>query len=228
MSIELTFKSLEHQGWDQRATAYDNYTARITSYGVAPLLEAADICPRQEVLDVCCGTGLVAAAAIERGATVTGIDLSAEMIATAERKGLSARFRTGDAEALPFANGSFDRVVCNFGLYHLPEPDRAIAEGARVLRVGGCYAFTAWFGPDVSPFFRIISESIQAEGTMDVGLPPSPPPFLLAERRVSEKVMNDAGLTDVGFGEVHAVLQWPLNEIMDFLDQGTVRVTMIL
>jgi 2-polyprenyl-3-methyl-5-hydroxy-6-metoxy-1,4-benzoquinol methylase len=87
MSSHLTFKALEHQGWDERAESYDNYTARITSYGVGPLLEAANIAPRQEVLDVCCGTGMVSAAMIERGASVTGIDISAEMIAIAERKG---------------------------------------------------------------------------------------------------------------------------------------------
>jgi ubiquinone/menaquinone biosynthesis C-methylase UbiE len=228
MTTQLTFKELEHQGWDERAHSYDDYTSRITSYGVVPLLEAAEIAPRQKVLDVCCGTGLFAAAAIERGASVTGIDLSAEMIAVAERKGLRGYFRTGDAEALPFPDESFDRVVCNFGLYHLPAPDRAITEAARVLRAGGHYAFTTWCGPDISPFFRIISEAVQSQGTMDVGLPSGPPPFRLADRVETGRIMNEAGFAKLSFGELQAVLQWSLEHIIDFLEQGTVRVTMVL
>lgn len=137
MSEQPTFKSLEHEGWSERAAGYDDYTARITNFGIAPLLDAADIGLGQRVLDVCCGTGLVAAAAVERGASVVGIDISEDMVAIAAAKSITAVFGVGDAEALAFDDASFDGVICNFGLYHLPDPDRAIAEAARVLRPGG-------------------------------------------------------------------------------------------
>jgi ubiquinone/menaquinone biosynthesis C-methylase UbiE len=194
--MEQTFKSLEHQGWNERARAYDAYTARFTSFGINPLLEAAGITPGQAVLDVCCGTGLVAQAAPGRGPIVTGLDISEDMIAMAKAKGLACQFQVGDAEALPFGDAHFDRVICNFGLYHLPEPDRAIAEAARVLRPGGIYAFTTWCGPDVSPLFRVVAEAIQAYGKMDVGLPPAPPPFRLADKTESRRVMSTAGFGD--------------------------------
>jgi ubiquinone/menaquinone biosynthesis C-methylase UbiE len=180
MSVPQTFKSFEQQGWSERAATYDTITSRISNYGNAPLLDAAGIGPGQNVLDVCCGTGLVAIAALERGADVVGVDISEEMVAVANAKRLRAGFRAGDAESLPFPDAAFDRVICNFGLYHLADPDQAIAEAARVLRRGGRYAFTTWCGPDVSPLFRIIPAAIQAHGVVDVGLPPGPPPFRLA------------------------------------------------
>jgi ubiquinone/menaquinone biosynthesis C-methylase UbiE len=102
MMSEPTFKTLEQEGWSDRVSTYDAYTAHISSSGIDPLLDAAGIGAKQNVLDICCGTGLVMAAAIERGATLTGIDISAEMVAIAQSKGLKADFRTGDAEALGF------------------------------------------------------------------------------------------------------------------------------
>jgi len=226
--MEETFKSLEHQGWNERASAYDAYTARFTSYGIDPLLQAAGIAPGQAVLDACCGTGLVAEAAAGRGGSVIGVDLSEEMIAMAKAKGLACEFQVGDAEALPFGDGHFERVICNFGLYHLREPDRAIAEAARVLRPDGVYAFTTWCGPDVSPLFRVVSEAIQVHGKMDVGLPPAPPPFRLADRTESMRAMAAAGFRDVSFVDVPAVFECKRDEVIDFLVKSTVRLAMLL
>lgn len=228
MSDEPTFKSLEHRGWSERAGSYDEITARITNFGIAPLLDAAGVGQGQRVLDVCCGTGLASAEAAARGAAVTGIDISEDMVAIADAKGMAAVFRAGDAEALPFDDASFDRVVCNFGLYHVPDPDRAIAEAARVLHPGGRYAFTTWCGPDVSPLFRILPEAIRLHGTMEVGLPPAPPPFRLADRAESTRSMEAAGFSDIVFGDVHSILEWPLEGVVEFLEQGTVRATMVL
>lgn len=228
MDEQPTFKSLERQGWSDRAAGYDDYTARITNPGIAPLLAAARLAPGQQVLDVCCGTGLAAAAAAARGASLIGLDISEAMIAAANEKGLAAEFRVGDAEALPFADAAFDRVICNFGLYHLPDPDRAIAEAARVLKRGGRYAFTTWCGPDVSPLFRIIPEAIKLYGTMDVDLPPAPPAFRLADRGESARVMREAGFVDVAFAEFKSVLECPVGEVIEFVEQGTVRMTMAL
>lgn len=226
--MDQTFKSLEHQGWNERAATYDMYTARFTCYGIEPLLDAARIALGHRVLDVCCGTGLVAQAACARGARVTGIDISADMIATAKAKGLACEFQVGDAEVLPFTDQAFDVVVCNFGLFHLSEPDRAIAEAARVLRPGGIYAFTTWRGPDVSALFRLVPEAIQAHGKVDVGLPPAPPPFRLADRREAARTMSGAGFSDISFVDVEASFECKSTEVIDFLAKSTVRLTMVL
>lgn len=228
MAKQQTFKSVEHDGWNERAGVYDTYTARITNYGIEPLLAAAGIKRGQRVLDVCCGTGLVAAEAEKRGATVTGIDIAEDMIATAQGKKLAAEFHTGDAEALSFADASFDRVICNFGLYHLPEPDRAVQEAARVLKRGGAYAYTTWCGPEVSPLYRIIPEAIAAHGSMDVGLPPAPPAFRFADRAEATKALNAAGFSGVRFGDIPVVLEWPMNDVVNYVEHAFVRATMLL
>jgi ubiquinone/menaquinone biosynthesis C-methylase UbiE len=228
MEEQPTFKSLERDGWSERADGYDEYTARITNPGIAPLLAAAEVASGQRLLDVCCGTGLVAAAAAKAGASVIGLDLSDPMVATARAKGLPAEFHAGDAEALPFADATFDCIVCNFGLYHLPDPDRAIAEAARVLKPGGRYAFTTWCGPDVSPLFKIIPEAVRARGNPDVGLPPAPPPFRLADRDESNRVMRAAGFAAITFSDFTSLLECPLHNVIEFLARGTVRMTMVL
>jgi ubiquinone/menaquinone biosynthesis C-methylase UbiE len=92
----------------------------------------------ERVLDVGCGTGLMSARLTASGRRVTGIDLSAAMIARARRRrGVNHEFIEGDAENLPVASGSFDAVVNLISFHHYPNPTRALAEFHRVLRPGG-------------------------------------------------------------------------------------------
>ena len=226
--MNKTFKSLEHQGWSERAAVYDTHTGSFTSSAIDPLLDAARVTPGLTILDVCCGTGQATGLAASRGARVTGVDISREMIALARAKLPACQFRVGDAEALPFDDQTFERVICNFGLFHLPEPDRAIAEAARVLRPGGIFAFTTWRGPDVSPLFKIVPEAVHAHGKLDVGLPPAPPPFRLANREESAAAMRAAGFGELSFVDVPAVFACKRGEVLDFLTKSTVRLSMVL
>lgn len=226
--MELTFKSLEHQGWNERAAAYDDYTAKFTDYGIAPLIDAVGLSAGMSVLDVCCGTGRVTKAATVKGAIATGVDISEEMISIAAAKVLNCTFQVADAEKLPFHDAAFDRAICNFGLYHLPNPDQAINDAARVLKRGGLYAFTTWCGPDKSPLFRILPEVIKDHGQLDVGLPPAPPAFRLADPNEAHRDMTTAGFAQIAFKDVPAVFECPENQIIDFLAKSTVRMTMVL
>lgn len=228
MNDEVTFKSLEQTGWEERAEVYDGYTARLTNQAIEPLLDAADIGVGDAVLDVCCGSGMVSAAAVARDASVTGLDFAPAMIAIASSKGLPARFESGDAEALPFSDASFDRVICNFGHYHLADPDRAIREAARVLKPEGRYAFTTWCGPAVSPIFRIIMGAIKEHGSLDVGLPPAPDSFRLADPDECKRVMTEAGFGAFQVANIPSVLECPSDDLIDFLEKATVRATMML
>lgn len=105
------------------------------------LCEWAGVSPGHSVLDVGTATGNVAFAAAERGAHATGLDLTPRMLemATARRleKGRQATFVLGDAEDLPFPDGSFDVVLSACGLWFAPRPERAVQEVLRVLRPGG-------------------------------------------------------------------------------------------
>jgi SAM-dependent methyltransferase len=115
---------------------------------------AAGIGPGQSVLDVACGTGVLAAAAAERvgiGGSVTGIDASAEMLAVARRKVAAVRWCEGRAESLPFDNDHFDAVVSQFGLMFFERPVDALREMMRVLRPGGRLAVAVCDALDHSP-----------------------------------------------------------------------------
>lgn len=94
--------------------------------------------------DIGCGPGYVSAAAAERGAVLTGFDFSKRMLVPATKIFPQIRFREGDAQNLPFADGSLDQAVANFALLHLADLERAYAEACRVLRSGGKFGFTVW------------------------------------------------------------------------------------
>jgi ubiquinone/menaquinone biosynthesis C-methylase UbiE len=93
--------------------------------------------PVGRALDVACGTGRHTAYLAERGHTVIGVDTSPEMLAVARQKVPAAEFHVSDLHDLPFANASFDVVVCALSLAHVPDLTRAFAEFVRVLKPGG-------------------------------------------------------------------------------------------
>src|SRR5207248_5148523 len=120
-------RAFEHAGWQHAAAEYDATFRRATTPFVDALLDAAAVGAGKHVLDLCCGTGLVTAAAARRGARVTGLDFSSAMLAEARKANPQLQFEEGDAEALPHADASFDAVVSNFGVHHVPRPGKAIA-----------------------------------------------------------------------------------------------------
>lgn len=110
--------------------------------GMARTLAAAAITRETSVLDVACGPGIVACAAAEQAAHVTGIDLTPAMIDQArERQGRqqldNLEWRVGDATRLPFADGTFDVVLTRYSFHHMPEPLLVLREMRRVCRRGG-------------------------------------------------------------------------------------------
>ncbi|HET9525148.1 MAG TPA: class I SAM-dependent methyltransferase [Pyrinomonadaceae bacterium] len=104
--------------------------------------------PGSKVLDVACGTGNLALPAARLGADVTGVDIAPNLVeqarATAAREGLSARFDEGDAEALPYADASFDAAVTMYGAMFAPRPELVAAELKRVTKPGGRIAMGNW------------------------------------------------------------------------------------
>ena len=108
--------------------------------------EAAEVGPGLRVLDVACGSGEFARLAVDRGATVAGIDSSTAMIELAARLVPDADLRVGTLEQLPWTDGTFD-VVTGFNAFQFaPDLPLALAEAARVCRPGGRIAVCNW-GP---------------------------------------------------------------------------------
>ena len=187
------FRDFEHAGWQAAAARYCKSFVPLTAQAAGPLLDAAGVRRGARVLDVTSGPGDVAAAAAERGAAVTGVDFSAEMVTLARRRHPAVEFQEGDAEALPFPGGTFDAVVMNFGLLHLARPERALAEARRVLRAGGRAGFTVWAGPDDAVVFGIVRRAIEAHGTLDVPLPEGPPMFRFSDPEECRRALIAAG-----------------------------------
>jgi SAM-dependent methyltransferase len=113
------------------------------------VVRVARIRAGERVLDVACGTGNTALVARARGAEVTGLDLTPELLAVAARREVEEGFcgiewREGDAEAMPFGDGAFDVVVSSCGLMFAPDAQRVAEEVARVTKPGGRIAIQAW------------------------------------------------------------------------------------
>jgi len=128
------FSRFEHEGWERVAGKYDSVWSKSTRQFIPYLLDAADVRAEMSFLDVGCGPGYVAAAAAGREARPVGLDFSAEMVRIAKTMFPEIQFRVGDAQNLPYTDSSFDRVLSNFALLHVSDPERAAAEAFRVLK----------------------------------------------------------------------------------------------
>ena len=123
-----------------------------------------------KVLDVACGTGDMVVELLRHGCTVTGVDLSKEMLAIAKRKTASDsfqlstfNFQLGNAEELPFAEGEFDAVTCAFGVRNFVHLEQGLKEMLRVLKPGGRMVILELATPDnplIRPFYNLYTRHI--------------------------------------------------------------------
>jgi len=137
-------------GFYADADAYDRTSARWTEQLARELVPWLGIRRDARWLDVGCGTGAVSDAIMDLAwpGAVTGIDSSEPFLAAARRKVPSARFDAGDATSLPYPDGSFDAVVSSLVVPLVPDPEKAIAEMARVAAPGGVVGLAVWDGKD--------------------------------------------------------------------------------
>ena len=145
-----------------------------TTPPAARLVKHSDVRPGHRVVNVACGTGLVAITAARVGARVTGLDLTPELLQRARENagiaGVEVDWHEGDAEQLPFGDAAFDVVLSRFGHMLAPRPEIAVAEMLRVLKPSGTIAFSTW-PPEllIGCLFALtgceIAEMVQAAGT---------------------------------------------------------------
>ena len=234
MTIETSkdpqgFVAFEHEGWENVSRGYQQHFAALTSQSVQALLDAAQVREGMRVVDVCCGPGMISAAASTRGAKAIGIDFSAAAVRLARSNVDDAEFREGDAQALPFDDDSVDAVLCGFGIIHLPDPERALAEMYRVLRPRGRVALSVWEAPVAGNGFGLIYGSIKQHANLDVDLPHGPDFF-----QFSDPDKLAAALLETGFSNpsVTSVAQtWEFDAasgLVDAVMQGAVRAPALI
>jgi SAM-dependent methyltransferase len=218
-------RDFEHAGWQQAAADYDGSFLAATRLFSGALLDAVG--EAQDLLDLACGSGVVAEAALRRGLRPVGLDFSPAMLAQGRRRAPALDLREGDAEALPFADAAFDAVVSNFGVHHVERPRRALAEAFRVLRPGGGLAFTLWAPPEENPAWRLLFDAVRAHGRLDVALP-------AGAEGLSGVAAFAAATAEAGFGEAwaepaNAVWRLPGEaDLVGIFAAGTVRTARLI
>jgi ubiquinone/menaquinone biosynthesis C-methylase UbiE len=143
--ILAAIKARQHGAWSSGDYAIVGTTLQIVG---EQLCEALDLRSGQKVLDVAAGNGNATLAAARRWCDVVSTDYVPSLLergrARAAADGLSVTFQEADAEALPFADASFDAVVSTFGVMFTPNQDKAAAELMRVCRSGGKIGLANW------------------------------------------------------------------------------------
>lgn len=222
-------RRFEHAGWQATASEYDATFRYATNRFVDALLDAAGATAGTHLLDLCCGTGILAAAAAMRGATPTGFDFSEAMLAEARRSHPDLRFDRADAEILTYADASFDAAAANFGMHHIPRPERAAAEVHRVLRPGGRFAFTSWAPPAENIAWRLLFDAIGTHGDPEAAAKTPPSGGGLATPEAALHLMRGAGFTNAGAGLVWR--EWRLAgaaAMVNAFHRGTVRTAALI
>ncbi len=208
----------DHKQTMQTAWATGDYDAMIRKEGLyavgARLADTVEVGPGQRVLDVACGTGNTAIPAAQAGGQVTGLDLTPELLQVARRRadeaGVEVALQEGDAEQLPFGEGSFDVVVSSFGCEFAPRHEVIADELTRVLRPGGRLGLVTWTPEGaMGDFFR----------TAAPHMPPQPafvdPPLAMGQEDYVRQLFEGTGVTlrftrdswDIGHESVEAAVE---------------------
>jgi SAM-dependent methyltransferase len=170
------------------------------------VFERTNVSSGTRLLDVGCGTGLATQLAAKLGVHVTGIDASTPLIALARERVPNGDFRVGELQELPYEDATFD-VVTGFNAFQYAEnPDVALQQARRVVRKGGQVAMVTWGRA------QDCEAAITLAAVMAL-LPPPPPgaegPFALSEPGRMEKLLEQAGLTPIGSGDIVAPMEYP-------------------
>lgn len=183
------------------ATIYEEWLVPAVFAPMARLVLAqTEMAPGARVLDVACGSGIVArlvAARVGTTGSVVGLDFSLAMLEVARRKseaeGLAVEWVQGSAQELPFANGTFDLVLCQHGLQFFPDQVGAVSEMYRVLAPGGQAAIVTWRGLDQNPFSATYERAVRSR----FHSPALETPFSLGDPAALGALLLEAGFANV-------------------------------
>lgn len=180
---------------------YDTYLVPlIFEPYAADLVKRLSSRPLSRVLEIAAGTGVVTralASALPESVSIVATDLNQAMLDQASAVGTkrAVQWRQADAMQLPFRDGTFDAVVCQFGVMFFPDKSKAFSEARRVLRPGGVFFFNVWDRITENEFADTV------EAALESVFPEDPPRFLARtpygyhDRRVIEEDLANGGFT---------------------------------
>jgi ubiquinone/menaquinone biosynthesis C-methylase UbiE len=167
------------EGWQlegNSAEAYERYLASAFSPWADQLVALAGVREGERVLDVACGTGIVARHAVGRTGTsgaVVGLDLNADMLRVARTVAAAVRpaieWREGNAAELPFPDGAFDAVFCEQAMQFFSDPVQALGEMRRVLTAGGRAAVSVCRPIQYSPAYVTMADALERYVSAEAG-----------------------------------------------------------
>jgi ubiquinone/menaquinone biosynthesis C-methylase UbiE len=186
------------------AEAYERYLVPLLfAPGAEYLIELATLGPGERVLDVACGTGIVARRAVLRvgsGGKVVGLDLNEGMLGMASKASSDVRpvieWRQGDATSMPLPDGAFDVVLCQQGLQFFPDQPAALSEMHRVLTPNGRLALSVLRSVEHNPGYHLLADALEQHVGPEVGaMMRSPFPSLSGDEL--RDLITGAGFQDV-------------------------------
>lgn len=224
-------------GWARRREHFQRFALPVSRW----LLDAARLQPGHRVLELACGpgdTGLLAAELVQPGGEVLLSDVAEPMLEVARTRAQelgsqNVSFRVIDAEWIDEPAASFDAVLCRWGYMFAADPEAALRETRRVLRVGGRVALAAWSSPEENPWASQIHGELLEQGLVAAPRPDEPGPFRFAPPGRVEELLDGAGFAEVEvapltlsadyesaelFWETHADLSSALREAIELTD----------
>jgi SAM-dependent methyltransferase len=191
---------VQARGWGAQAERFAGLTMPVSVW----MVDALELQPGDEVLELAAGTGEVgflAAEQIAPGGTLISSDFVPEMItvaqARAERMGIAeVRFRQIDAESIDQPAASLDGVLCRWGYMLMADPEAALRETRRILRPGARVALAAWTGASENPWSAIPMRELVERGHLERPDPDAPGQFAWARNGIIAERLEGAG-----FGE---------------------------
>lgn len=172
------------------------------------VLNHTALAPGHRVLDVACGTGIVARLARQQvgdAGHVAGVDLSRGMLGVARRLAPDIEWREGDVAALPLLEGeTFDAVTCNQGLQFFPDKPAAVRHMRRALKPGGRIAIATWHNDSEMPFLAQLRRIAEKH----LG-PIQDNRFAFGDPAAMESLLRDAALRDIRVSSIHRDLRFP-------------------
>lgn len=208
------------------ATAYEQHFVPALFADWAPrVADAAKLKPGDRILDVACGTGVLAREAAKRVApngSVVGLDVEDAMVTVAARVAPQIEWRQAPAEAIPYPSDSFDAVVSQFGLMFFSDQRAAAGEMVRVLRAGGRLSVAVWNSLEAAPGFAALVNLLQRRfGTPVADVLRAP--FSLGDRAKLTALFAQTGVaslevsTQGGAARFRSIREWMETEVRAWL-----------